>query len=142
MHQNLNSLQKSLNVTASDLCSFSEGTEASIHLRVGSVSYKDPHAIQFHLDEIDSAVAEVSQFRNEASYTMAEVQYRMREIQRKYVGPDVKPTVAERLYKADEEHSALEAALTKLKAACTYAETLENLLRNKYFELKSKSKLG
>lgn len=143
MHPSLDKVLTDLNVIPDDLCEFTEETKAALRLRVGSVSCKDPHALQFHLDELDAAVAEVSRFRHEAVYTQAEVQRRMREVQREYVlRPDLKITQAERLYKIDEEHRALETALTKLVSAAKYAETVEDLLRNKYFEIKAKAKLG
>jgi hypothetical protein len=121
------------------LVEFSETVKDALALRVGAVSSKDPHAIQFHLDEIDAATAEVSRLRADASYAQADVQRKMRGIQREYVTqPGLKVTQAERLYKIDQDHRELEALLTKLVATINYCDTAENLLKNKWFELKGK----
>lgn len=141
MHPRLLSLLQPMNVLPEVLCAFSGTVEDVLALRVGSVSATDPHAIQFHLDETDQAVAEVSHVRVDACFALAEAQSRMREIQRDYITrDDLKITQAERLYKADQDHRELEALLDKLKAVIQYCDSTEGLLRNKYFELSRKLK--
>lgn len=142
MHQSLDHLLPP-SVMPETLCEFSAVTTDALRLRVGSVSCRDPHGVQFHLDEIDAAVAEVSQLRVDTCFAQGEVEMRMREIQRDYViRPDLKITQAERLYKIDEQHRELEALLVKLKAIVKHCDTTEDLLKNKYFEIKAKMRLA
>lgn len=141
MNQSLRNLLEKLDVTPEDLCELSDTVNESLRLRVGSISTKDPHALGFHLDEIDAAVGEVSKMKVDAAYMMSRAQGQMREIQREYVTrDDLKVTQAERLYKIDSEHRELEECLVKLNAIISYCETCEGILRNKYFEIKRKQK--
>jgi hypothetical protein len=141
VNQNLETLLKTADAIPEILVEFSDTVKDALTLRIGAVSSKDPHAVQFYLDEIDAATAEVSRLRADASYAQADVQHKMRCIQREYVTqPGLKVTQAERLYKIDQNHRELEALLTKLVATVTYCDTVENLLKNKWFELKGKSR--
>lgn len=109
--------------------------EFALRLRLNGVPL-EAEPLHETMDILDAAVYEVSSMAYQAKCFAAEVQKKMREIQKSFVeAPGAKATIAERLYKADTDHMALEATLATLKAFADYCEVVQGILTNKYYGL-------
>ncbi len=95
--------------------------------------------LQQFLDNLDEARDLTIKERADATDALGKVQKRMRGIQARYVG-NLKPTQAERSYKADDEHSSMEELAASLDAVIRYCDAIHEVLRDKYFRTINKLK--
>lgn len=140
MHPSLERIAAPLSISP-ECFEFSKETTATINTRIGSVSVKDPGAIQYHHDNIDDALAEVTKTRCEAAYSLGEIRSRIRDVETAYYaagGGSLKE--AERKFNGDTEHIELKMAFIKLEAVVCYCDSTEALIKNKYYEIGRKIK--
>ena len=141
MHPNLLKLLTPLSLEV-DAFSFSDETVATIKLRIGEISCKDPIAVQFHQDNLDTALIEVTETRCQAAYSLGEVRSKIRDIESSYYKHgEMGIKEAERSINGDEEHIEFKMVFLKLEAVVKYCDSTEDLLRNKGFEIIRKAKV-
>lgn len=86
-------------------------------------------------DAVDVGRDELLRSRYELAVVLSAVERDMRRIERRFLAENPKPTVAERLYSTDEEHSNLEALKDQLKGGITLCDGLLALFDDKSFKL-------
>ena len=139
MHPNLESLTLPLNVSPEPF-RFSETIQDTLDLRVGAVSVKDQAALQYHLDNIDSALAEVIDIRCQAAFALGDIRKQIKILESEYYSSSKVIKEAERLFNGDLEHMDLKSTFMKLEAVVKLCDSAEDLLKSKYFEIGRKAR--
>lgn len=117
---------------------FSEATERALG---GFVTPGCNHtAVMNRLDANELALEEVSKTRADAEYRASKIQRKMRALQQALFEPGMKPTIWERIYKADPDHADLEEALGICKAITLYCHNAWEILYHRYYPMKDELK--